>query len=179
MNELPLELFASLGATVFMLVLTGMHTTVSTFFSFWAIMFGYINTGESIGLIFSTLASHDGFNITITSAVVTCLNVFTYMTGFMSLNMPQFLEIINYISMFKYGSLILATNEFEQWTIECTVVQKQLGGCPYQMGQQVLELLKFNGIDWNLYMGLFVAIVVSYRLIAWIVLIMKVKRNQW
>ncbi|KAF9307888.1 hypothetical protein BG003_011923 [Podila horticola] len=99
---LPLELFASLGATVFMLVLTGMHTTVSTFFSFWAIMFGYINTGESIELIFSTLASHDGFNITITSAV---LGIFSYMTGFMSLNMPQFLEIIKYISMFKYGSL--------------------------------------------------------------------------
>jgi len=33
-------------------------------------MFGYINAGESIGLAFSTFATHAGFNITIMSAVV-------------------------------------------------------------------------------------------------------------
>ncbi|KAF9377959.1 hypothetical protein CPC16_011549 [Podila verticillata] len=134
-NELPLELFASLGVTVFMLVITRMHTTVLTFFSFWAIMFGYINTGESIGLIFSTLASHAGLNVTMMSAV--------------------------------------------NWTVECTEVQKLSGGCPYQTGQQTLELLKFNTVNWSLYMSLFVTVVVSYRLVAWMVLVMKVKRNRW
>ena len=69
-NELPLEILGSLGVTVFMLVITRMQTTVLTFFSFWLIMFGYINTGESIGLAFSTFASHAGFNITVMSAVV-------------------------------------------------------------------------------------------------------------
>ncbi|KAG0023705.1 hypothetical protein BGZ82_010672, partial [Podila clonocystis] len=173
---LPLELVASLGATVFMLVFTRMHTTVSTFFSFWAIMFGYINTGESIGLAFSTLVSHTGFNITITSAVI---GIFSYMTGFMTPNIPQFLEVINYVSMFKYGSLILARNEFEHWTIECSEDQKLSGICPYQTGLQVLELLKFNGIDWNLYMGLFVTVVVSYRLLAWMMLVTKMKLHRW
>ncbi|KAF9211925.1 hypothetical protein BGZ59_007441 [Podila verticillata] len=175
-NELPLELFASLGVTVFMLVITRMHTTVLTFFSFWAIMFGYINTGESIGLIFSTLASHAGLNVTMMSAVI---GIFSYMTGFMSLNMPKFLDLINYISTFKYGALIMARNELENWTVECTEVQKLSGGCPYQTGQQTLELLKFNTVNWSLYMSLFVTVVVSYRLVAWMVLVMKVKRNRW
>lgn len=53
-----------------MLVITQMRTTVLTFFSFWVIMFGYINTGESVGMAFSTFATHAGFSITIMSAVV-------------------------------------------------------------------------------------------------------------
>ncbi|KAF8935246.1 hypothetical protein BGZ52_000404 [Haplosporangium bisporale] len=175
-NELPLELFGSLGVTVFMLVITRMHTTVLTFFSFWVIMFGYINTGESIGLAFSTFASHAGFNITIMSAVI---SVFSLMTGFMSLNIPKFLDVINHVSLFKYGSLILSRNEFENWTIDCTDAQKLSGGCPYQTGQQALELLKFNGVDWNLYMGLFVTVVIVYRLVAWLALVLKVKSNRW
>ncbi|KAF9341039.1 hypothetical protein BGX26_008804, partial [Mortierella sp. AD094] len=68
-NELPLEVFGSLFVTVFMLVITKLKTTVLTFFSFWFIMFGYINTGESLGLAFSSFASHAGFNITLMSAV--------------------------------------------------------------------------------------------------------------
>lgn len=101
------------------------------------------------------------------------------MTGFMSLNMPKFLDVINYISMFKYGALIMARNELEDWVVECTEAQKLSGGRPYQTGQQTLELLKFNSVDWNLYMGLFVTVVVLYRLVAWMVLVMKVKRSRW
>lgn len=101
------------------------------------------------------------------------------MTGFMSLNIPKFLDVINHVSLFKYGSLILSRNEFENWTIDCTDAQKLSGGCPYQTGQQALELLKFNGVDWNLYMGLFVTVVIVYRLVAWLALVLKVKSNRW
>lgn len=76
MNELPLEMVGSLVVTLFMLVLTRMQTTVLTFFSFWVIMFGYINTGESIGIAFSTLVSHAGLNIAVMSAVVNFSNFF-------------------------------------------------------------------------------------------------------
>ncbi|KAG0349768.1 hypothetical protein BG005_010705 [Podila minutissima] len=175
-NELPLEMVGSLVVTLFMLVLTRMQTTVLTFFSFWVIMFGYINTGESIGIAFSTLVSHAGLNIAVMSAVIA---IFSYMTGFMSLNIPEFLKVINHISLFKYGSLVMTRNEFDGLVFDCTQEQTMTGACPYPTGEAALDLLKFNGVDWNLYMGLFVAVVVAYRLVAWLVLVLKVKSNRW
>ncbi|KAF9963763.1 hypothetical protein BGZ65_012246, partial [Modicella reniformis] len=120
-NELPLEIVGSLGVTVFMLVVTQLKTTVLTFFSFWVIMFGYINTGESIGLAFSTFATHAGFNITVMSAVI---SVFSFMTGFLSLNLPQWLSDINHVSLFKYGSVIMTRNEFEGRVFDCSIEQR-------------------------------------------------------
>ncbi|KAF9428498.1 hypothetical protein BGZ94_002168 [Podila epigama] len=175
-NELPLEFFGSLGVTVFMLVVTEMKTTVMTFFTFWVIMFGYINTGESIGLAFSTFASHVGFNITIMSAII---SIFSFMTGFMSLNIPQFLKVINYVSVLKYGSLIMTRNEFEDKVFDCTEYQVQSGACPLPTGEAVLKLLQFDGVDWNLYMGLFIAVLAAYRVLAWLALFLKVKSNRW
>ncbi|KAF9091437.1 hypothetical protein BGX23_005187 [Mortierella sp. AD031] len=175
-NELPLELFGSLGVTVFMLVITHMKTTALTFFSFWAIMFGYINTGESIGLAFSTFATHAGFNITVMSAVI---SVFSFMTGFMSLNIPKWLTYINHISLFKYGSVIMTRNEFDGKVFDCSAEQIAGGACPYPTGEDVLKLFHFEDKNWDLYMGLFVAVVVIYRLLAWLVLVAKVKSNKW
>ncbi|KAF9124460.1 hypothetical protein BGW39_008196 [Mortierella sp. 14UC] len=175
-NELPLEVFGSLGVTVFMLVLTKLKTTVLTFFSFWIVMFGFINTGESVGLAFSTFASHAGFNITIMSAVI---SVFSFMTGFMSLKLPQWLAYINHISLFKYGVVVMAQNEFKGKDFDCSPAQIASGGCPYQTGEDVLSVFKFGDKDWNLYMGLFVTVVIVYRLLAWLALVAKVKSNRW
>ncbi|KAG0340433.1 bifunctional tryptophan synthase trp1 [Podila humilis] len=172
-NELPLELFGSLGVTVFMLVITQMKTDMMTFFVFWGIMFGYINTGESIGLAFSTFASHAGFNITIMSAVI---SVFSLMTGFMSLNLPKFLDVINHISLFKYGSVLLARNEFDGLFFECSDAVRAAGACP--SGEATLSLLKFDDVNWELYMCLFVAVVILYRLAAWLALVLKHSSTQ-
>ncbi|KAK3838142.1 MAG: P-loop containing nucleoside triphosphate hydrolase protein [Linnemannia gamsii] len=175
-NELPLEVFGSLGVTVFMLVITKLKTTVLTFFTFWVVMFGFINTGESVGLAFSTFATHAGFNITIMSAVI---SVFSFMTGFMSLNLPQWLAYINHISLFKYGVVVLTQNEFKDKVFDCSPEQIAVGACPYQTGEDVLRLFKFDDKNWNLYMGLFVAVVIAYRLLAWLVLVAKVKSHRW
>ncbi|KAF9350487.1 hypothetical protein BGX34_001194, partial [Mortierella sp. NVP85] len=174
-NEIPLEIFGSLGVTVFMLVVTQMKTTVLTFFSFWLIMFGYINTGESIGLAFSTFATHAGFNITVMSAVI---SVFSFMTGFLSLNIPQWLSDINHVSLFKYGSVIMTRNEFDGMVFNCSTEQINSGACPFPTGEAVLQLLQFQDKNWDLYMGLFVAVIVAYRLLAWFALVAKVKSNR-
>ncbi|KAF9179974.1 hypothetical protein BGZ50_006555 [Haplosporangium sp. Z 11] len=175
-NELPLEIFGSLGVTVFMLVVTKMKTTILTFFSFWIIMFGYINAGESIGMAFSTFATHAGFSITVMSAVI---SVFSFMTGFMSLSIPEWLSVINHISLFKYGSVILTRNEFEDMVFDCSDDQIRAGACPLPTGKDALELLQFQDKDWELYMGLFVVVVVVYRLLVWFILVAKIKGNKW
>ncbi|KAF9116562.1 hypothetical protein BGX27_001418 [Mortierella sp. AM989] len=175
-NELPLEIVGSLGVTVFMLVTTELKSTSLTFFSFWFIMFGYINSGESIGLAFSSFASHAGFNITLMSAVI---SIFSFMTGFMSINLPKWLEYINYVSLFKYGSLIMTRNEFEGQVFPCSDEQIKSGGCPYPTGESALELLHFQDKNWNLYMGLFATVIVVYRVLGWLVIVLKVKSNKW
>ncbi|KAF9394137.1 hypothetical protein BGX21_010470 [Mortierella sp. AD011] len=173
-NELPLEVFGSLFVTVFMLVITKMQTTAVTFFSFWFIMFGYINAGESIGLAFSSFASHAGFNITLMSAVI---SFFSFMTGFMSASIPGWLEDINYVSLFKYGSTVLCKNEFEGQTFDCPADSP--GGCPFLTGESVLVQFGFQDRNWDMYMGLFAAVIVIYRVIAWLVIVLKVKSNKW
>ncbi|KAI7822566.1 P-loop containing nucleoside triphosphate hydrolase protein [Gamsiella multidivaricata] len=175
-NEVPLEILGSLGVTVFMLVITQMKTTVLTFFTFWVVMFGYINAGESIGSAFSTFATHAGFNITVMSAVI---SVFSFMTGFMSLNIPKWLSAINHVSLFKYGSLVMTRNEFDGITFDCSAEQISGGACPYPTGESVLELLQFQDKNWDLYMGLFIMVVVVYRLLAWLALVAKVKGHRW
>lgn len=51
------------------------------------------------------------------------------------------------------------------------------GACSYPMSEAA-ELLKFNGMDWHLHMGLFVAVVEACRRVAWLVLVLKVKSRR-
>lgn len=101
------------------------------------------------------------------------------MTGFLSLNIPQWLSDINHVSLFKYGSVIMTRNEFDGKVFNCSVEQINAGACPFPTGEAVLELLRFQDKNWDLYMGLFVAVVVAYRLLAWLALEAKVKSNKW
>ncbi|KAF9434995.1 hypothetical protein BGZ76_007082 [Entomortierella beljakovae] len=175
-NEIPLEIVTSLGVTVFMLVITRLEVTIVTFFSFWIVMFGYINAGESIGMIFSAFTTNDGLSTTIMSTVI---GIFALMTGIMTLNMPQWLDGLNYISVLKYGTVILTRNEFEKKEFECSSNDISLGACTFQTGESVIELLNFQNLNWSLYMGLFVVIVISYRVLAWLALEASAIRNKW
>ncbi|KAK3824747.1 MAG: P-loop containing nucleoside triphosphate hydrolase protein [Benniella sp.] len=175
-NELPLEIASSFWVTVVTLVMTGMKNTVFTFFTFWIIMFGHTNAGESIGIVFSTFTTHNGFSFIAMSAVI---SIFSLMTGFLSLSTPQWLNYINYVSLFKYGSVITAKNEFEGKVFDCSTDEINSGACPFPTGEAVLELFQFDDKDWTLYMALFITMVVIYRLLAWFVLVAKIKRNRW
>ncbi|KAF9973403.1 hypothetical protein BGZ73_003343 [Actinomortierella ambigua] len=175
-NELPLELLSSILTTVFMLIITEMKTNVKTVLTFWVCMFSYIHTGESLGIMFSSFASHAGFNITLMSAII---SVFSFMTGFLSPNLPKFLDVINHVSLLKYASLIMTRNEFEGKVFDCTQEQITSGACPLPTGDAVLEMLKFQTADWNLYLGLLIAVVVVYRIFAWMALVAKVKLQRW
>jgi len=101
------------------------------------------------------------------------------MNGFMSLNIPEWLGYINYISLFKYASVIMTQNEFEGKVFDCSPAQIAVGACPYPTGEDVLKLFKFQDRNWELYMGLFVATVIVYRILAWIILVAKVKSHRW
>lgn len=101
------------------------------------------------------------------------------MTGFISLNIPKWMEYINYISLLKYGAVIMARSEFEDLVFDCSPRDVKIGACPFPTGQDVLRLLHFQDKDWYLYMGLFVTVMVLYRLLAWLIILAKIKSHRW
>lgn len=65
----------------------------------------------------------------------------------MSLNIPEFLKVVNHISLFKYGPLVLTRNGFHGLVFDCTQEKFTSGACPYPTGEAALELLKCKGVD--------------------------------
>ena len=72
------------------------------------------------------------------------------MAGVFAISIPQWLQSINYISILRYGTRLIARYEFDGLTFDCSPSEMtpQPGGgtmgCPFQNGQQVLELYEFN-----------------------------------
>ena len=150
------------------------------------VSFCLVNCGESLGIIFNTLiVNSTGFAFNVTTALILIpmamtgehfphiiLNFASEMRiqGLSSLDMPKFLEGVNYISPLKYAAASLSIKTFTNFNFTCTDTQKLPdGNCPIQTGQQALSLLKLNtSLAPNI--GALVAVTVVYRVVAWVVL---------
>ena len=99
------------------------------------------------------------------------------MSGLLSSKMPLFLEKINYISPIPYIARYLAVNEFNGATFSCISEEIQSGRCIYPTGRDVLELLgevsTFDVDKVGFYMGISTALIIAYRIIAYIILKIK------
>lgn len=123
---------------------------------------------------FNTLFSHTGFAVNLTSVF---LSIAQFMSGILSINMPTFLQDINYLSPIRYAIRSLAPYTLRDITFTCTDAQRLPSGeCPIVDGRQALKLY---GLDedplWNL-IALGICTVV-YRGVAWALL--RVVRGNW
>ncbi|KAI8841440.1 P-loop containing nucleoside triphosphate hydrolase protein [Chytriomyces cf. hyalinus JEL632] len=162
-NELPFEI---VGAVIYGLLATyamglALHPVHMIIMAFVCVF-----VGESIGIGFCTLFSKPGFSVQLMSAVI---SVFSQTQGFLSVNMPSFVNWINYISVLRYMARILAAEEFTSTRMyDCEPGLP----CQYPSGDAVLRLLNFPASDRDLmlnYVGLAVC-VVMYRVIAYAVM---------
>ncbi|KAI8852348.1 hypothetical protein BC829DRAFT_440776 [Chytridium lagenaria] len=80
------------------------------------------------------------FSVQIMSAVI---SIMTIMAGFLSVNMPVFLDRLNYVSLMRYAARAQAVDEFRGLKVDCEVGQPGA----ICKGEDVLELLGFVGTD--------------------------------
>ncbi|KAG0267261.1 hypothetical protein BG011_007672 [Mortierella polycephala] len=109
---------------------------------------------------------------------LTLVWAFTFMTGFMVTTLPPFLKHINYLSVFKYSSIVSALNEFKGLQFKCTEKMVQNGECPMRTGEEVLMFLNFENENLWMNIGLIILMIVLYRLLAWYVLVSRVRSSR-
>ena len=177
--EIPVEIISAILFTVFTMVVVGLNTNATSFFSMAFSVFVLTNVGESIGIMFCSLVHHVGFSVSITNAV---LGIFVVMSGFMSANMPVFLDRINRISPVSYVGRLMGINEFSETVMfSCSSEEVAQNLCWYQTGSDVLNILAVEGTNtfrydqfW-VYLGTAAGLLVIYRLLAYGILKMKTK----
>lgn len=123
----------------------GLPRTAQVFWVCFFNCFCIVNCGESVGIMFNTLFSHSGFAVNITSVF---LSIAQLMSGIMSINMPTFLQDINFISPIRYAIRNLAPYTLQSIVFTCTSngeARNADGSCVIDSGAQVLDLYALNG----------------------------------
>jgi ABC-type multidrug transport system ATPase subunit len=128
--EVPCEILAALVFAALVGPIAGLQYAPAQFFRLAYVVFCVVNAGESIGMAFCGLIYHIGFSVTIMSVF---LSVWSVMSGFFSIGMPHWLQVVNHASVLKYAGNMLAVNEFQGLRLD--------GGAT---GDDVLRLFRFQ-----------------------------------
>jgi len=172
--EIPFEIFTSFIFAILVDLAAGLPRTTQLFFVCFFNCFCIVSCGESLGIMFNTLFEHTGFAVNLTSVF---LSVAQFMSGVLSINMPRFLQGVNYLSPIRYAIRNLAPYSLKGIVFHCTNAQKLPDGtCPVTTGLQVLKLYD---LDTNPAVNIAAlgACTVVYRLLAYVLL--RIKRGHW
>jgi len=124
--------------------------------------------------MFNTLFTHTGFAVNLTSVF---LSVAQFMSGILSIDMPSFLQGINYLSPIRYAIRNLAPYSLRYIQFSCDEIQRLPNGeCTFSTGQQVLQLYDLDTNPVINIIALGVCTVV-YRLLAYVLL--KIVKAHW
>jgi len=166
-NEIPFEIATTLMYTSLVCAAVGLQSTPDRFFGMFFVNLCVLFSGESFGIIFCGIFYTIGFSVTVTSVV---MSIFSTMTGFISVEMPTFLQGVNHISVLKYASEFVAINEFTDITFKCKNDQLLADGtCPITNGDEVMATYHFDpSTKWQSF-GLVIVCTVVYRLLAFVV----------
>ncbi|KAF9416855.1 hypothetical protein BGZ94_010107 [Podila epigama] len=102
----------------------------------------------------------------------------TFMAGFMVSKLPPLLMYVNKVSVFKYASVVLALNEFSTLEFHCTEDMRVSGTCALKTGKEAIELLGFENESVGRNAAMVVAMMVLYRLLAWVVLSARMRAHR-
>ncbi|GAA5921109.1 hypothetical protein JCM3775_004094 [Rhodotorula graminis] len=141
------------------------------FVEFWISSWALLSCGESIGIIFSALTTNGGLAVSLVSAGLTLLG---QVNGIVSATVPYWLQIIAWISPMKPQAFAVTINEFAGLTFRCDEAQLASGACIAATGEQILDTFGLPYSGTGKYMGILMALVVVWRLLAWAALRAKV-----
>jgi ABC-type multidrug transport system ATPase subunit len=165
--EIPFDIFAAMLTSTFLGPILGLPRTADFYFALSYCSFCIIFCGESLGIITNTLFENAGFAVNSVSII---LSIGTFLAGIMSLNMDKVLKGINYISPLKYTTMILVNMGFPANVVfQCSDNQTD---CTSITGTQVLELYGLKA-DYVYAFGVLICVTFIYRLIAYLILRMR------
>lgn len=167
LTEIPTELIPTFIFAIFVVLVIGLPRTARMFFTMFYVGFLSVNCGESIGIVFNTVFDHLGMATNFLSNLIV---VAIFMGGTMSLNMPVLFKAFNYISPLKWAVLAMAKLGFQGQVFSCADGES----CSLNTGEKVLKFYNLES-NYAVDMGVIAAITVIYRVIAWLVMELKVR----
>lgn len=143
--EVPTEIVSAL---IYTLLSWGLGLNLANFGNFmlyWLVCTCFLFTGECISMLFGAFIYQPGFAVSLMSTTITIMAI---MSGFLVTDLQNPFPALNFFSVLRYGSSILAIGEFDGLTLTCTDEQlisvEMVPICPVTVGNQVLEVLNFK-----------------------------------
>jgi len=161
--------------------MVGLYASLETFLIFVGILLLTANTAVSFGYIVSAAAN----SVTTALAVAPPLMIPLLMFGGFFLNsdsIPVYFIWMEYLSWFKYSNELLALNQWQNIdAIACPPLMPNETcneRCLFPNGQSVIRYLNFDEDNRNTDYVALAALMVGYRLIAFILLFMKARMSK-
>lgn len=177
--ELPSFLMIPVVFSAITYWMVGLYNTVEAFFIFTGVIVLVANISVSFGYIVSA-----GVNSVSTAlAIAPPLMIPLIMFGGFFLNsdsVPVYFIWLEYLSWFKYANELLTVNQWENIdSLECDGNSTSpVDSCHYHNGHQVIKYLNYDEDNLWRNIGVLLAMLVGYRLIAFFVLFVRARRSK-
>lgn len=172
--ELPLALIQPAVFTAITYYMIGLSTDAKNFFVCMAILMLVANAAISFGYLVSCLARTVPMAMVIAAPLLIPLMLFG---GFFlsADSVPVYFVWVKYISWFNYGNEALMIN---QWAdVEEFPDCNENSTLCYHTGTEVIEGLGYSKDNMGLDVGLLFALIFGYRIIGYLLLLLKTKRK--
>lgn len=175
-NEVPIEVGSCLFLAAMLVFVCGLPRNAGMFFSMFLSSFVCVNAGDSLGITVNSIFKHLGLASNLLASLCT---IAVFMGGAMSMEMPFFLQIWNYLSPLKYAVGICVKLGFQGQKFDCTSVKGnnydfEESNCSLRTGEQVLDKYHMNN-HLNGFYGALVACLVLYRAISFCATAIRVR----
>ncbi|XP_052773368.1 protein white-like [Mya arenaria] len=174
-SELPSFVIIPLVFCAITYWMVGLYASFEAFCVFTGVLLLVSNIAVSFGYIVSAAAN----SVSTALAIGPPLMIPLLMFGGFFLNsdsIPVYFIWLEYLSWFKYANELLAVNHWKNIdSIECSSSSSQ---CLYSDGDSVLNYLNFDKDKVWLDLGLLFAMLVAYRIVAFIILFVKARRSK-
>ncbi|KAF9175605.1 hypothetical protein BGX20_003274 [Mortierella sp. AD010] len=162
------------------------ETNATSVASMVLVMFAYITTGESLGIAYSAcFRAKGGLGVAFMNSTVLWMS---FMAGFLVPKLPLVLRYFKYASIFSYSAKIVSLNEFRGLSVisdnsgSSDFIAKNMEmatrpqlSIPFQNGEAVLQFLNFETQSLQMSIGMLIALMVVYRVMAWAALVVRAR----
>lgn len=164
----PFEVIPSVFLAAVVVFVIGLPRTTGMFFTMLYVSFAAVNCGESAGIFFNSIFTHMGL---VTNILANIFMLGLFMAGTMSLEMPVFFQIWNFLSPAKYIALLCVNMGFRGVKFKCVAEN-----CTLSTGEKILEVYQMKARIPPLFLALTACLILG-RVIAVVSIYVRAKRS--